>query len=173
MSASRDERLINSQKVETTLVTAGRDTAAQRGFVNPPVIHGSTVLYPTAEELRRDRAEFTYGRQGTPTTKALCDALAALEGPHCAGVALVPSGLAAISTALLATVKAGDHLLVSDSVYRPTRRFCDGLLRHLGVEIDYFDPLVGGGIAQLFKPSTRAVFVEAPGSQSFEMPDIV
>jgi cystathionine beta-lyase len=157
---------------ETTLVTAGRDTAAQKGFVNPPVVHGSTVLYPTAADLHAHRGEFQYGRHGSPTTRALQQALMALEGPNCAGVGLAPSGLAAISTALLAVLKAGDHLLVSDSVYRPTRSFCDGLLKRYGVEASYFDPLIGGGIEALFRPNTRAVMVEAPGSQSFEMPDI-
>ena len=168
-----DESQPKPVAVETLLVTAGRDTVMQHGFVNPSVVHGSTVLYPSARDLHLDNAPFSYGRTGTPTTKAMCDALAALEGPTCAGVILVPSGLAAISTALLAVLHAGDHLLVSDSVYYPTRRFCDGMLHQFGVEVDYFDPLIGRGIDRLFKPNTRAVFVEAPGSQSFEMPDTV
>src|SRR5437762_12517926 len=96
----------------------------------------------------------------------------ALEGPQCAGVGITPSGLAAISTTLLAVLKAGDHLLVCDNAYRPTRNFCNGVLARYGVETTYFDPLIGGGIGGLFKPNTRAVLVEAPGSQSFEMPDI-
>jgi hypothetical protein len=156
----------------TRLVTAGRDTKAQKGFINPPVVHGSTVLYPTAEDLHAHRGEYQYGRHGTPTTRALQDTLMALEGPQCAGVGLAPSGLSAISTALLAVLKAGDHLLVTDSVYRPTRNFCNGLLARYGVETSYFDPLIGRGIERLFKQNTRAVLVEAPGSQSFEMPDI-
>src|ERR1700760_1200951 len=162
----------NTQKAETRLVTAGRDTKAQKGFVNPPVVRGSTVLYPTADDLHAHRGEFQYGRRGTPTTRALQDLLMALEGPQCAGVGLAPSGLAAISTTLLAVLKAGDHLLVCDNAYRPTRRFCAGLLARYGVETSYFDPLIGTGIGQLLKPNTRAVLVEAPGSQSFEMPDI-
>jgi cysteine-S-conjugate beta-lyase len=162
----------NKQKAETRLVTAGRDTKAQKGFVNPPVVRGSTVLYPTAEDLHAHRSEYQYGRHGTPTTRALQDTLMALEGPQCAGVGLAPSGLAAISTTLLAVCKAGDHILVCDNVYRPTRNFCNGLLARYGVETTYFDPLIGRGIEQLFKPNTRAVLVEAPGSQSFEMPDI-
>ena len=153
-------------------MTAGRDTKAQHGFVNPPVVHGSTVLYPTAEDLHAHRGEFQYGRHGTPTTKALQEALMAIEGPHCAGVGLAPSGLSAITTTLLAVLKAGDHLLVCDNAYRPTRNFCNGLLARYGVETTYFDPLIGAGIADLFRPNTRAVLVEAPGSQSFEMPDI-
>lgn len=161
-----------SGQAETRLVTAGRDTGAQKGFVNPPVVHGSTVLYPTADDLRAHRGEFQYGRHGTPTTKALQEALMALEGPQCAGVGLAPSGLGAISTAMLAVLKAGDHLLVCDNVYRPTRNFCNGLLTRYGVETTYFDPLIGGAIGSLFRPNTRAVMLEAPGSQSFEMPDV-
>src|SRR3982075_3255525 len=171
MNFSREDQR-SSPKAETTLVTSGRDTKAQRGFVNPPVVHGSTVLYPTAEDLHAHRGEFQYGRHGTPTTKALQEALMAIEGPACAGVGLAPSGLAAISTALLAVLKAGDHLLVCDNAYRPTRNFCNGLLVRYGVETTYYDPSIGAGIAALFKPNTRAVVVEAPGSQSFEMPDI-
>ncbi|TMJ79614.1 MAG: cystathionine beta-lyase, partial [Alphaproteobacteria bacterium] len=159
-------------KPETTLVTAGRDTKAQKGFVNPPVVHGSTVLYATAEDLHAHRGEYQYGRRGTPTTKSLQEAMMALEGAQCAGVGITPSGLAAISTTLLAVLKAGDHLLVCDNAYRPTRNFCNGVLARFGVETTYFDPLIAGGIAGLFKPNTRAVLVEAPGSQSFEMADI-
>src|SRR3569833_506660 len=98
--------------IATTLVTAGRDTPAQHGFINPPVVRGSTVLYPSAEDLHAHRGEFQYGRYGTPTTKALRQALKALEGDNCAGVGLAPSGVAAITTALLAELKSGDHLFV-------------------------------------------------------------
>jgi len=160
------------QHADTRLVTSGRDTKAQKGFVNPPVFHGSTVLYPTAEDLHAHRGEFTYGRHGTPTTRAFQDTLMTLEGPQCAGVGIVPSGLSAISTTLLSVLKAGDHLLVADNIYRPSRNFCNGMLTRFGVETTYFDPLIGAGIEKLFKPNTRAVLVEAPGSQSFEMPDI-
>src|SRR5690242_19699168 len=160
------------QQAETRLVTAGRDPTVQKGFVNPAVFHGSTVLYPTAEDLHAHRAEYTYGRHGSPTTRALQDVMMALEGPQCAGVGITPSGLAAISTTLLSVTKAGDHVLVCDNVYRPSRNFCNGMLARYGVETTYFDPLVGAGVEKLFKPNTRAVLVEAPGSQSFEMPDI-
>jgi cystathionine beta-lyase len=172
MDSSRGSGEPTQQRAETSLVTAGRDTKAQKGFVNPPVVHGSTVLYPTAEDLHAHRGEFQYGRHGTPTTKALQETLMALEGPQCAGVGLAPSGLAAISTALLAVANAGDHILVCDNVYRPSRNFCNGMLARYGVETTYFDPLIGAGIEKLFKPNTSAVLVEAPGSQSFEMPDI-
>jgi cystathionine beta-lyase len=172
MNSSGNERDTKSLKAETALVVAGRDTKAQKGFVNPPVVHGSTVLYPTADDLHAHRGEFQYGRHGTPTTRALQEALTALEGPQCAGVGIAPSGLSAITTTLLAVLKSGDHLLVCDNVYRPTRNFCNGLLARYGVETTYFDPLIGAGIAEMFKPNTKAVLVEAPGSQSFEMPDI-
>ena len=172
MNFSKDDGPSKPLHAETTLVTAGRDTKAQKGFVNPPVVHGSTVLYPTADDLHAHRGEFQYGRHGTPTTKALQEAMMALEGPQCAGVGLAPSGLSAITTTLLAVLKAGDHLLVCDNAYRPSRNFCNGLLARYGVEVTYFDPLIGAGIAELFKPNTKAVLIEAPGSQTFEMPDI-
>ncbi|MGB7576616.1 MAG: cystathionine beta-lyase [Pseudolabrys sp.] len=159
-------------KPDTLLVTSGRDPEAYYGFVNPPVYHASTLLYPTAEDQVAHRARYNYGRRGTPTTEALENALRELDGESCAGVALLPSGLAAIAVALLAATGSGDHVLVPDSVYRPTRNFCNGVFKRLGVETTYYDPVIGPGIAKLFKPNTRAVFVEAPGSQSFEMQDI-
>jgi cystathionine beta-lyase len=159
-------------KPDTRLVTSGRDTESQFGFVNPPVYHASTVLYPTAEDQVAHRSRYQYGRRGTPTTEALEHALRSLEGTACAGVSLLPSGLAAVSTALLSVLGAGDHILVSDSVYRPTRIVCDGVLARLGIETSYYDPVIGAGIAALFRPNTRAVFVEAPGSQSMEIQDI-
>jgi cystathionine beta-lyase len=157
---------------ETRLVTTGRDTKGQYGFVNPAVYHASTVLYPTAEDQVAHRARYQYGRRGTPTSEALENALMALEGEACAGVALMPSGLSAISTALMAIAGAGDHILITDSVYRPTRVFCDGVFKRMGVETTYYDPLIGADIEKLIKPNTKAAFVEAPGSQSFEMQDI-
>src|SRR5215470_592422 len=156
----------------TRLVTGGRDTAANHGFVNPPVYHASTVLYPSAEDFLARRARYLYGRRGTPTSEALEGALRELEGPDCAGVALLPSGLAAISTALLSVLAAGDHVLVSDSVYLPTRKFCDGVLRRYGIATTYYDPMLGADIAALIQSNTRAVFVEAPGSLSFEVQDV-
>ena len=156
----------------TSLVTAGRDPDSYHGFVNPPVYHASTVLYPSAEDFLAHRARFQYGRRGTPTTEALEQVVAALEGPQCAGVALLPSGLAAVSAAILSVVRAGDHVLVTDSAYGPTRAFCDQTLTRLGVTTTYYDPLLGGAIAGLMRTNTRAVFTETPGSLSFEMQDI-
>jgi cysteine-S-conjugate beta-lyase len=157
-------------KPGTRLVTGGRDPFAYYGFVNPPVYHASTVLYRTAEDLIAHRGPYQYGRRGTPTTEALTTALRELEGPDCAGVALLPSGLSAVSTALLSVLCAGDDVLVADNVYRPTRNFCDTVLSRLGISTTYYDPL--SDIANRMRPNTRAVFVEAPGSQSFEMPDV-
>lgn len=159
-------------KPDTLLVHAGRDSELSHGFINPPVYHASTLLYATAEDQLAHRSRYQYGRRGTPTTEALEDALQALEGANCAGVALLPSGLAAITTTLLAIVGSGDHILVTDSIYRPTRLFCDTILKRMGVETTYYDPLIGAGIASLFRPNTRAVFTESPGSQTFEVQDI-
>jgi cystathionine beta-lyase len=159
-------------KPATRLVSGGRDPFAYHGFINPPVYHASTVLYPSAEDLLADRGRYHYGRRGTPTSEALADALAALEGADCAGVALLPSGLAAASLALLSVLNAGDHVLVTDSVYLPTRKFCDGVLARYGITTTYYDPLIGERIAALIEPGTRAIFVESPGSLSFEMQDV-
>jgi cystathionine beta-lyase len=161
-----------TRRPETSVVTAGRDPAANHGFVNPPVYHASTVLYPNAEDFVAHRARYQYGRRGTPTTESLELAVQEIEGPQCAGVSLLPSGLAAISAALLSVVHAGDHILVTDSAYGPTRAFCDQILTRLGVSTTYYDPLIGGAIAGLTQPNTRAVFTESPGSLSFEMQDV-
>jgi cystathionine beta-lyase len=167
---SKDESS-RARRPETTIVTGGRDPMSYHGFVNPPVYHASTVLYPNAEDFLAHRARYQYGRRGTPTTEALELALQELEGPQCAGVALLPSGLAAISIAFLAVVHAGDHVLITDSAYGPTRIFCDQVLARLGVTVTYYDPLVGAAIAELIRPNTRVVYLESPGSLSFEMQD--
>ena len=152
------------------LVYAGRRVDEQFGFVNTPIYRGSTVLSPTVAELTAREARFIYGTMGTPTTQALEEAWSELCGA--AGTVLAPSGLAAIALALMAAVKAGDHILVTDSVYRPARNFCETVLRRMGVETQYYDPAIGGGIAALLRVNTSVVFVEAPGSQSLEMQDV-
>jgi cysteine-S-conjugate beta-lyase len=159
-------------KPDTKLTVGGRNPFAHHGYVNTPVYHASTLLYRTAEDFVARRGQYFYGRRGTPTSEALERALADLEGPACAGVSLLPSGLAAISTALLSVLRARDHVLVTDSCYGPTRKFCDTVLSRFGVTTGYYDPLIGGGIAALMQPNTRAVFVEAPGSLTFEMQDV-
>ncbi len=165
----------DSYKDATRLAQLGRDPAANHGVVNPPVYHASTILFPTAAALRAGpkplrKGETQYGRAGTPTTFAFEDSVAALEGGF-GGIA-VPSGLAAIAGAYLGLVKAGDHVLVSDSVYNPNRAFCDGPLTDFGVEVEYYDPLIGAGIAALMRPNTKLVFVESPGSITFEVQDL-
>ena len=159
-------------KPDTLLSIGGRDPFAHHGYVNTPVYHASTLLYPSAEDYVAHRGRYQYGRRGTPTSEALEDAIRALDGPACAAVALLPSGLAAVSATLLAVLRAGDHLLVTDSAYLPTRKFCDSVLTRFGVNTTYYDPLVGAGIAALMRANTRVVFVEAPGSLTFETQDV-
>ncbi|MCD6070066.1 MAG: cystathionine beta-lyase [Microvirga sp.] len=154
----------------TRLVHAGREPFEQHGFVNTPIYRGSTVLYPTTDDLLHRRGRYSYGTKGTPTTNSLETAWTELTGA--AGTVLAPSGLAAVTVALMSCLKAGDHLLMTDSVYLPTRHFCNGILKKFGVETTYYDPLIGAGIETLLRPNTTAVFTEAPGSQSFEMQDI-
>ena len=154
----------------TRLIHAGRDPWEQHGFVNTPIYRGSTVLFATMDDLMHRRGRYVYGTTGTPTTEALERAWTDLTGA--AGTVVTPSGLSAVSLALMSCLKSGDHLLVADSVYRPTRIFCDTILKRFGVETTYYDPLIGAGIAELFRPNTAAVFTEAPGSQSFEMQDV-
>ncbi len=155
---------------DTTIVTTGRDPHNNHGVINPPVYHASTILYPTVEALYARDADVTYGRRGTPTTFAFQDAVAELEGGYRSLV--TPSGLSACSIALLAHLKAGDHVLVTDSVYGPTRAFCDIVLKRYAIHVEYYDPTIGAGIAGLLRPETTVVFAEAPGSQTFEMQDI-
>ncbi len=155
---------------ETKLLSLGRDPRAQHGFVNTPIYRGSTVLFPTLDALTRYDQEYTYGRRGTPTVRALESAIAALDGGHRCWVA--PSGLAAITALLIAFTQAGDHILVSDAVYHPTRRVSNRLLARYGVSVTYYDPLIGSGIAELITDKTRLVFAESPASQTFEMQDI-
>ncbi|MGQ4273000.1 cystathionine beta-lyase [Terrihabitans sp. B22-R8] len=168
MSSSDDD--LKARGPNTRLVSLGRMPSEHYGFVNTPVFHGSTVLYANADDFFANRIRYSYGRRHTPTIDALADAMTELEGA--AGSVLTPSGLSAVTTGILAAVGAGDHLLMADSVYHPTRHFCDGLLKRLGVETTYYDPLVGAGIADLIRPNTKAVFTESPGSLTFEMQDI-
>lgn len=161
---------------DTKLTHAGREHGDERrhhGVVNTPVYHASTVTYPSMAAMKASQATpdqgVFYGRMGTPTTFAFQDAMAALEGGGGKTLA-VPSGLAACTTALLATCKAGDHALVVDTVYAPVRRFCEGMLKDLGVSFTYFAP--HADIRPLLQPNTKAVYLEAPGSMTFEMQDV-
>ncbi|HUF81019.1 MAG TPA: cystathionine beta-lyase [Burkholderiales bacterium] len=161
-------------KKDTLLARAGRDPARHQGMVNTPVFRASTVLFPDLESYESrggdDYKKVRYGLLGTPTTFAFEEAVARMEGGY-AAVAL-PSGLAAIAAALCAYAQAGAHLLIPDSCYGPTRTFCDRRLKPFGVEIEYYDPVIGAAIERRFRPNTCAVLCEAPGSMSFEMQDI-
>jgi cysteine-S-conjugate beta-lyase len=154
----------------TDAVHLGRAPFEQHGFVNTPVYRGSTVLYPTLDAIKNRTQAYTYGRRATPTTVALEDAICSLEGG--AKTILTSSGLSAVATALLAFASSGDHILITDSVYQPTRMLADGMLKRLGIETTYFDPHAGARIVDLFRPNTRLVLVESPGSQTFELQDI-
>lgn len=154
----------------TEIVHAGRDPGRFDGFVNVPVVRGSTVLSPTVADLEGHTGRYTYGRRGNPTLEGLEAALTKFEGG--AGVVLTPSGLSAVSLALLSVLDAGDHLLMVDTAYQPTRRVCTVQLRRLGISTTFYDPLIGGDIATLFRENTKAVFMESPGSQSFEVQDV-
>lgn len=165
-------------KESTRLVSLGRDPERFGGMVNTPVFRGSTILSSSMaewEQKKTDRANdvagvSTYGRFGTPTTHALEEAMAQLEGGHRA--LLFPSGLAAIVTTLTALLSAGDHVLVTDSAYSPTRTFLARVLSRYGVEMTLYDPRIGAGIEALMRPNTRVVYVESPGSETFEIQDI-
>ncbi len=154
----------------TRLVRAGRSPDLTGPFVNPPVVHASTVLFENTDALLSGRQRYVYGRRGTPTSEALESAISEMEGA--AGTVLCPSGLAAASVALLSVVAAGGHVLIADCVYGPVRHFADTVLQRLGVDVTYFDPAIGAGIDALFTDATTAVYLEAPGSLTFEMQDI-
>ncbi|SHG50085.1 cystathionine beta-lyase [Kaistia soli DSM 19436] len=154
----------------TQLAQGGRSRSITGAFVNPPVVHASTVLFPDVETMRPGGQPYTYGRTGTPTIEALETAMTELEGA--AGTVLCPSGLSAISIALLSVLASGDHLLMADNVYDPARTFAEKVLARFGVETTFFDPEIGGGIAALMRDTTRAVYVESPGSLTFELTDI-
>lgn len=159
---------------DTQLVRAGRRKEWTGAAVNPPVWHASTMLFDTIADLKAAEpadGTFYYGRHGTPTSWSLAEALTALE-PGAAGTKLFPSGVAAAAIALLTVLRPDDELLMVDSAYGPTRAFCEGELRRLGITTRYYDPSVGAGIAELIGKKTRAIFMESPGSLTFEVQDV-
>ena len=163
-------------KLRTRLAHAGRTARSRPGLVNLPVQRASTVTFASVAEMEETQRRFdadevvpTYGIVNMPLRAAFEELMVELEGGFRA--ATFPSGLAAVANAVLAVVKAGDHILVTDNVYGPGRRFCDRMLARHGVQATYFDPLVGAGIEALFKPNTRAVYLENPGSHTFEISD--
>lgn len=165
-------------KKDSKIVHAGRHPEQFSGAVNPPVFHASTILFPSVAAMEGSAGKpfegVRYGRFGTPTTFAFEDAMAEVEGAgNGVGRSIATSsGLAAITGALLAVLKSGDHLLMTDTAYFPTRKFCDTALVDLGIETTYYDPLIGAGIAELMRPNTKVVFTESPGSLTFEVQDI-
>ena len=159
-----------SLRSRSRLVHLGRDVEESQGFVNLPPFRGSTVIFPNVAAMRAGAQRYTYGTHGTPTTEALRSAWAEIAGA--AGTVLLPSGLAAVVAALLTALSAGDHLLITDSVYGPSRHFADTTLKRMGIETTYYDPCIGAGIEALMRPNTRAVLIESPGSQSFEVQDV-
>ncbi len=161
-------------KDDTIITHSGRHPFDNHGVVNPPVYHASTILFPTMEEYlnRSETSRIRYGRRGTPTIFALEDALTELEGGPATGTTIVPSGLAAITMALMAFVETGDHILVTDNTYGPTRSFSTGKLSKMGVDAEFYDPAIGSDIERLIKSNTRLIWLESPGSQTFEMQDV-
>jgi cystathionine beta-lyase len=159
-----------SLRGRTRLVHLGHDSEQSQGFINLPPFRGSTVLYPDVATLKSRAQRYTYGTHGTPTTDALCSAWSDIAGA--AGTVLVPTGLAAIVVALMTALSAGDHLLMTDSAYGPSRTFANKTLKRMGIETTYYDPCIGPGIAALMRPNTRAVLTESPGSQTLEIQDV-
>jgi len=170
MNDAKGNKPRKSAGMVTRIVSAGRHPENAYGFVNPPVYHGSTVLYPNVESYRKRDQPYLYGRRGTPTSSALEDALSEIEGAH--GTKLFPSGLAAINTVLTLYARTGHHILVSDNLYYPARAFCEHILPRFGVEVEYFDSMIGAGIADLIRDNTGLIYVESPGSLTFEIADV-
>ena len=158
-------------KFDTQLAHSGRSPADHFGAVNTPVYRASTILFPDLASLdAKESAKLRYGRRGTPTTFALEEAVCALEKAERALVA--PSGVSALSTVLMAYAEPGAHFLVCDSSYGPTRKFCDFVLRKFGIDTTYYDPAIGAGIEELIRPETKLIWLESPGSQTFEVQDV-
>jgi cystathionine beta-lyase len=166
---------MSDKKTDTKIVTGGRRKEWSHGIVNPPVYRASTCLFDSYQHMR-DRVadpgakQLFYGRKGTPTQWALEEAITELEGGE--GTMLFPSGVAAVNAAILACVKAGDHVLITDSAYEPTRSFARGFLKKMGVEAEFYDPMIGADIETLFKDNTSTILVETPGSLTFEVQDL-
>ena len=167
---SSDDQDDDGLRPATRIVRAGRDKSITGPFINPPVIHASTVLFENTDAMLDRRQRYVYGRRGTPTSEALESAISEMEGA--AGTVLCPSGLSAVSTALLSQLSTGDHILMIDSVYGPVRHLADTVLRRMGIRTTYYDPGIGAGIADLFEEKTTVVYVDPPGSLTFEMQDV-
>ena len=166
---AKDIKTRSTLKPQTRLVTASREYA-EHGMVNPAVYRASTITFPDVATLHNRNQPYLYGRRGTPTSRAFETAVAELEGGH--NSKATPSGLAAVSSALMAFLGSGDHLLMVDTVYHPARLFCDSVLKRMGVETTYYDPAIGKGISSLIRSNTRVVYCESPGSQTMDVQDV-
>lgn len=161
----------SAPKKPATIVTHhGRNPEKQFGFVNTPIVRGSTVIFDSYDQIKGNKREYAYGRHGNPTDDAVRHVITELE--HGADTLLAPSGVSAITTALMSVLSAGDDLLMCDTVYEPTRQFCDIILAKMGITTRYYDPTIGAGIEALLQPNTRAVMTESPGSLTFEVQDL-
>ena len=176
MSEKKDKKNPDKSKskskfaIDTKLMHLGRNPDDYFGVANLPVSRASTIMYPSLEAYDDPHHKFRYARMGSPMSEAFESAVTEMEGGYNAVCA--PSGLSAITTTLLAFVKSGDHILVADSIYPPTRIFCDDVLVRMGVEVEYYDSLVGADIARLFRDNTSLVYMESPGSATYEIQDV-
>jgi cystathionine beta-lyase len=164
------EKISTPRSVETIVTHSGRNPDQHWGYVNTPVYRGSTILFPTLDALESTEPRFDYGRTGNPSSAAVEECVSELEGA--AGTVLAPSGLSAISLALMTVLKSGDDVLITDSAYQPTRRVSDGLLTRMGISVRYFDPRAAATLESLLTDRTRAIFLESPGSLTFEIQDL-
>ncbi|MDC9700951.1 MAG: cystathionine beta-lyase [Alphaproteobacteria bacterium] len=168
--SSEDHHDVSRFQVGTRLIHGRRAPKEQFGFINTPIYRGSSIIHPDLETFETADLPYIYGRKGTPTMAAFEGLMAELDGA--AGAISTPSGLCAVTTAILSCVSTGDHILVNDNVYRCTREFCDTILKRMGVETKYYDPTIGAEIQSLMRPETRLVYTETPGSHTMEMQDI-
>jgi len=162
-------------KKDTQIIATGRDKRFTGAAVNPRLVRASTIVFDSVEEMlaagsKKNQGVEYYGRRGTPTTFAFCEAMCELESA--AGCYVYSCGTSAITASLMSFLSAGDHLLMVDSVYEPTRKFCTGALTRFGIEVSFYDPLIGAGIEELVRGNTKAIFLESPGSLTMEVQDV-
>lgn len=167
MSNPKSDR---SKLKPATRIASSAKEYAEHGMVNPAIYHASTVLFPNVDAMHNPRQAYVYGRRGTPTSRAIEAAICELEGGF--NCKVCPSGQAAVSLALLAFLKPGDHLLMIDAVYGPVRHLCNTVLKNFGIETEYYAPQIGTNIVKLMRPNTKVVYMESPCSGTFEVMDV-
>lgn len=165
-----NEKNDKNRQFQTRLIHLGRAPKEYFGIVNPPISRTSTILFPSLDAYEDKDRKYRYARMGNPLSDKFECAMAEIENGHAA--ISTPSGLTAITTSLLAFLKSGDHVLVTDSLYQPSRLFCDNVLTRFGVEVEYYDPLIGAGISGLIRNNTTVIYMESPGSATFEIQDV-